>query len=68
MSDQQSEFDKNEIDEGEQIIPGIETGGNAQVDAVSGTSAAVEEQLPTDGVGDDDLDLRSPGAGSTEAD
>jgi hypothetical protein len=68
MSDQQSEFDKKEIDEGEQIIPGIESEGNAATEAVSHTTGTVEEQLPTDGVGDDDLDLRSPGAGSTEAD
>jgi hypothetical protein len=68
MSDQQSEFDEKEVDKGEQIIPGVETEGNAAAEAVSHSFGTVEEQLPTDGVGDDDLDLRSPGAGSTEAD
>jgi hypothetical protein len=68
MSHQQSEFDKKEVDEGEQIVPGVETEGVAATEAVSHSFGAVEEQLPTDGVGDDDLDLRSPGAGSTEAD
>jgi hypothetical protein len=68
MSDQQSEFDEKEVDEGEKIIPGIEAEGNAAEEAVSHTFGTVEEQLPTDGVRDDDIDLRSPGAGSTEAD
>jgi hypothetical protein len=67
MSDRQSEFDEKEVDEGEKIIPGVAADGNT-ADSVSHSFGTVEEQLPTDGVGDDDLDLRSPGAGSTEAD
>jgi hypothetical protein len=68
MSDQQSEFDEKEVDEGEKIIPGVAADGNAATGGVSHSFGTVEEQLPADGVSDDDLDLRSPGAGSTEAD
>jgi hypothetical protein len=78
MSDRQSEFDEIEVDEGEKIIPDIaadgdaagsdQTEGNAAEEAVSHSFGTVEEELPADGVRDSDLDLRSPGAGSTEAD
>lgn len=68
MTDRQSEFDEIEIDEGEKIAPGVDAENNAAAEAVSHSFGTIEEQLPADGVRDDDVDLRSPGAGSTEAD
>ncbi|WP_374947114.1 hypothetical protein [Agreia sp.] len=55
MSDQQSEFDKKEVDEGEQIIPDIDADDNVATETVKHSYATLEDALPADGVRDHDL-------------